>query len=45
VKDLATVRHYQELGVSRIVMSPPALDPETLRRGLEDFAERIVSKL
>jgi probable F420-dependent oxidoreductase len=45
VKDLATVRRYQELGVSRIVMSPPGLDQETLRRGLEDFGERIVSKL
>jgi probable F420-dependent oxidoreductase len=43
--DLDAVRRYAELGVSRLVISPPGLDPEGLRRGLHQFAERVIAKV
>jgi probable F420-dependent oxidoreductase len=42
--DLDVVRRYEEIGVSRLIMPPPAFDPEGLRRGLTDFAERMIAK-
>jgi probable F420-dependent oxidoreductase len=38
--DPDTVKRYEDLGVSRLVVGPPAFDPEGLRRGLAEFAER-----
>jgi probable F420-dependent oxidoreductase len=43
--DLDAVRRYEDLGVSRLVMVPPAFDPDGLRRGLEDFAEKVISRV
>lgn len=39
------VHRYQDIGVSRLVMVPPAFDPEGLRRALGDFADRVISKV
>lgn len=45
VRDVDTVRRYQDLGVSRLVMGPPGFDPEAIRVGLEKFQEDIISKV
>ncbi len=45
VGDVDTVRRFEDLGVSRLVTAPPAFDPEGVRRGLGEFAERIIAKL
>jgi probable F420-dependent oxidoreductase len=39
--DRDSVRRYEDLGVSRLIVSPPGFDPDGLRRGLEDFANRL----
>jgi probable F420-dependent oxidoreductase len=39
------VRRYQDLGVSRLVIGPPAFDPEGLRRALSEFADRVIAKV
>lgn len=44
-QSLDKIRRYEDLGVSRIVLSPPAYDSEGVRRGLIEFGERILSKL
>ena len=36
------VRQYEEVGVSRLVMPPPAFDPEGLKRALPEFADRMM---
>jgi len=42
--DLDTIKRYEDIGVSRLVIPPPGFDPEGLRRGLNDFAENVISK-
>lgn len=42
--DLDAVRRYEDLGVSRLVTMPPAFDPEGLRRGLGEFAEKVIAR-
>ncbi len=42
--DLDTIKRYEDIGVSRLVIPPPGFDPETLRRGLNDLAENVLSK-
>jgi probable F420-dependent oxidoreductase len=42
--DTDTVKRYEDLGVSRLVIGPPAFDPEGLRRGLGEFAERFIAR-
>jgi probable F420-dependent oxidoreductase len=43
--DLDGVRRLQDLGVARIALAPPGFDDESIRRGLEDFASRVIAKL
>ncbi len=43
--DVDTVRRYEDLGVSRLVIGPPGYDPEGLRKGLGEFAEKVLAKL
>lgn len=38
------VKRYADLGVSRLVIPPPAFDREGLERGLGEFAARILAK-
>ena len=42
--DADTVKRYEDLGVSRLVIGPPGFDPEGLRRGLGEFAERFIAR-
>jgi probable F420-dependent oxidoreductase len=42
--DLDMVKRYQDLGVHRLVMGPPAFDPEGVRRELGRFADQVISK-
>ncbi len=43
-RHLDVVRRYEEIGVSRLIMPPPAFDPEGLRRSLTEFADRVIAK-
>ncbi len=43
--DVDTARRFEDIEVSRLVMFPPAFDPEGLKKGLNDFADRVISKL
>jgi probable F420-dependent oxidoreductase len=42
--DLDTVRRYEDLGVSRLVMNPPAFDPEGLKAALPKVAEQLIHR-
>jgi alkanesulfonate monooxygenase SsuD/methylene tetrahydromethanopterin reductase-like flavin-dependent oxidoreductase (luciferase family) len=44
VLDLDAVRRFQDLGVSRLTIAPPAFDPEGLVKGLETFANQVIAK-
>ncbi len=39
------VRRYEDIGVSRMMINPPARDAEGLKRGLGEFAESVIAKL
>lgn len=43
--DLDTVRRYEDLGVGRIMIPPPAFDPDGVRKGLHELADRVISRL
>jgi len=43
--DVDTVKRYQEMGVRRLMISPAGNDEESVRRGLGEFAERVIAKL
>jgi probable F420-dependent oxidoreductase len=45
VTDLDVVKRYQDLGVSRLVMGPPAFDKEGIKRKLAEFGENVIAKL
>ncbi len=42
--DVQTARRLRDVGVHRLVIPPPAYDPDGLRRGLETFAREVVAK-
>jgi probable F420-dependent oxidoreductase len=42
--DPGRVRQYQDIGVSRMMINPPARDAEGLKRGLNEFAESVIAK-
>jgi probable F420-dependent oxidoreductase len=43
--DVDTVRRYQDLGVARVTIPPPAFDQDGLRAGLHEFGDRIIARL
>ena len=43
--DLDQIKRMQDLGVSRMIIPPPAFDPDGIERGFEKFANEIISKL
>ena len=43
--DLDTIRRYQDIGVSRLVTTPPGFDPDGIARGLEAFGNDVLAKL
>lgn len=45
VTDLDAVRRYQDLGVRRMIIPPPAFDPDGVRKGLAEFADKVIAKL
>lgn len=42
--DLDLVRRYQDLGVSRVMIGPPAFDPDGVRAGLHEFADKVIAR-
>ncbi len=38
------VRRYEEIGVSRLVIPPPAFDAEGIKRALPEFAEKVIAR-
>ena len=42
--DPDVVRRYEEIGVSRPIMPPPAFGPDDLHRTLTEFSERMIVK-
>jgi probable F420-dependent oxidoreductase len=45
VLDLDMVRRFQDLGVSRLTIAPPAFDPDGLVQGLETFADKVIARV
>jgi hypothetical protein len=43
--DVDTVKKYEDLGVSRLLLPPLAFDPDGLRAGLDQFQQNVISKL
>jgi len=43
--DLDAVKRAQDLGVSRLVIPPPGFDPDSIRKGLEQFADTVIARL
>jgi probable F420-dependent oxidoreductase len=43
--DLDSVKRYQDLGVSRIMIPPPAFDPDGIRQGLGELADKVISRV
>lgn len=43
--DPYAVRRYQDLGVERLVIAPPAFDPDGLHRALHEFADRVIARV
>jgi len=43
--DVDGIRRYQDLGIARLIIPPPGFDPDSVRSGLHDFADRVISKL
>jgi hypothetical protein len=43
--DLDTIKRYQDIGVSRLVMAPPGFDPDGIERGREAFGNDVLAKL
>ena len=42
--DADTSKRYEDLGVSRLVVPPPAFDIEGLKRALPAFAEEFIAR-
>jgi probable F420-dependent oxidoreductase len=43
--DVDTVRRFQDLGVKRLTIAPPGFDPDGVRKGLHEFADRVIAKV
>jgi probable F420-dependent oxidoreductase len=43
--DVDGVRRFEDLGVARMIIPPPAFDPDGLRQGLHELADRVMSKV
>jgi alkanesulfonate monooxygenase SsuD/methylene tetrahydromethanopterin reductase-like flavin-dependent oxidoreductase (luciferase family) len=44
VTNLDTVKRARDLGVARLIVAPPAFDPDGVRRGLEAFGNEVIAK-
>ncbi len=45
VHSLDDVKRFQDLGVSRVILSPPGFQPDKLEQGLEKLGNELISKL
>lgn len=43
--DLDAIKRLEDEGVSRLVMGPPGFDREAIKKGLGDFADKVLAKL
>jgi len=43
--DADTARRFEDIEVSRLVIPPPAFDPEGLKKALNEFAETVIAKV
>jgi hypothetical protein len=43
--DADGAKQLQDLGVSRAIIPPPAFDEDGVRKGLHEFADRVITKL
>jgi probable F420-dependent oxidoreductase len=43
--DRDTIRRYEDLGVSRLTVPPGGFDEDSIRKGLEQLGDQIISKL
>ena len=43
--DVDVARRFEDIEVSRLVLFPPAFDPDGLKKGLNDCADQVISKL
>ena len=43
--DLDTLKRLQDLGVSRVVIGPPARESDALKRGLEKMSREIITRV
>jgi probable F420-dependent oxidoreductase len=41
--DPDTVKRYEDIGVSRLIVPPMAFDPDGLKKGLSEFADRLIA--
>ena len=42
--DPGKVSRYEDIGASRLMISPPAMDAEGIKRGLHEFADSVIAK-
>lgn len=45
VTDLDSVKRFADLGVSRMIIPPPAFDVDGVKKGLNAFADKVIAKL
>ena len=43
--DLDHIRRLQDLGITRVMIAPPGFDDVSLRRGLTEFAEQVMTNI
>jgi probable F420-dependent oxidoreductase len=43
--DVDAVRRYQDMGITRLTISPPGFDQDGVSKGLHEFGDRIIAKL
>jgi hypothetical protein len=42
---LDTIKGFQDIGISRVVVAPPGFDKENLTRGLDQLGNDVIAKL
>src|SRR5262249_49777889 len=43
--DLDNVKRLEDLGIRRVMIGPPAFDPDGVRAGLHAFADKVITKI
>lgn len=45
IRSLDDVKRFEDMGVSRLIISPPGFDPDAIEKGLEKLGNDLISKL